>query len=115
MVYMEPANGRRGLIGCKGATQNRRHTMKTLLATPAVFALAGTIGISQASAQSHRSNRRETFRHAERVEKKQASGHYVTVEEQVWVPGYYKTEHQDVWIEGHYDIVKEARTDCHGC
>jgi hypothetical protein len=89
--------------------------MKTLLATLAIFALAGTIGISQASAQSHRSNRRENFRHAERVEKKQASGHYVTVEEQVWVPGYYKTEHQDVWIEGHYDIVKEARTDCHGC
>ena len=89
--------------------------MKTLLATLAGFALVGAIGASQVSAQSHRSTRRENFRHAEKVEKKQASGYWTTVDEHVWVEGYYKTEHQDVWVAGHYDIVKEARTDCHGC
>jgi hypothetical protein len=89
--------------------------MKTMLAALAGFALIGAIGATQVSAQSHRGGRSDNFRKAERVEKKQVTGHYVTVEEQVWVPGQYVTEHQDVWIEGHYDIVKEARTDCHGC
>jgi hypothetical protein len=88
--------------------------MKTFLAAIAGFALIGAIGATQVSAQSgHRGS--SNFRKAERVEKHQPSGHYVTVEERVWVPGQYVIEHRDVWVEGHYDFVKEARTDRHGC
>lgn len=45
--------------------------------------------------------RSEGFREGAKVEKK-PSGHFITVEKQVWVPGHYETRIERVFVAGHY-------------